>query len=311
MTTTPGPHHSLDLHGAIDLSGLARPAAGAAAPPPATGAVMDVVDEATFAAIVHKSTTVPVVLALWASWSEPSTRLVADLTAVAQEHAGRFLLARLDADANPEITQAVGAQSVPTVLGVLRGQPVPLFAGPASREQIVAVIDKLLEVAAANQVTGRLDVAPGPDGNPQDPAAEPAEPPLPPLHQAAFDAIEAGDLDAAAQAYRTALAENPADRAAKVGAAQVELLRRTQTAPQVAGVEPAEDDVDGQLERADVELVAGQIEASFARLVALVRRTAAADRERARERLVELFLIVGDDDPRVMRARRDLANALY
>ncbi len=152
----PGPRPRLDIRGAIDLSGLGRPAPQPAGPAAASaGAVVDIADEAGFTAVIQQSTTVPVVMVLWAAWSEVSTQVADDLVSLAAELDGRFVVARLDADANPQLAQAVGAQAIPTVLGVLRGQPVPLFQGPALAEEIRGLLDRLLEVAAANQITGR------------------------------------------------------------------------------------------------------------------------------------------------------------
>lgn len=315
MTQTPDPRPRLDIRGAVDLSGLgrqtpppgARPATAPGAP---ASAVVDITDEAGFGAVVQHSSTVPVVLVLWAPWSEVSTQVAADLVALAGELDGRLLVARLDADANPQLAQAIGAEAIPTVLGVLRGQPVPLFQGPAGREDIRALLDRLLEVAEANSITGRVGPSEqAPDGE----AAEPAEPPLPPLHQEAYDAIEAGDLAGAADAYRRALAQNPRDDMATAGLAQVDLLRRVEAIDAADVTRRAADlaDLDAQLAMADLELASGGVEAAFDRLLGVIRRTAGPDRERARERLVALFTVVGGDDPRVARARRDLASALY
>lgn len=316
MTQTPDSRPRLDIRGAVDLSGLGRPAPAQGAAPttpagPPTSAVVDITDEAGFGAVVQHSSTVPVVLVLWASWSEVSAQVVADLVSLAAELEGRLLIARLDADANPQLAQAIGAEAVPTVLGVLRGQPVPLFQGPAGREDIKALLGRLLEVAEANSITGRV-AAPaeqGPDAGP----AEPAEPPLPPLHQEAYDAIEAGDLAGAADAYRRALTQNPRDDMASAGLAQVDLLIRVDAldAADVAARAADGADLDAQLAMADLELASGGVDTAFDRLLGVIRRTAGPDRERARERLVALFTVVGGDDPRVARARRDLASALY
>ena len=316
MTQNPDSRPPLDIRGAVDLSGLGRqtppPGAGPTTDPGAPSApVVDITDEAGFGAVVQQSSTVPVVLVLWAAWSEVSTQVAADLVALAAELEGRLLVARLDAEASPQLAQAIGAEAVPTVLGVLRGQPVPLFQGPAGREDIRALLDRLLEVAEANSITGRV-AAPAEQEQDAEPA-EPAEPALPPLHQEAYDAIEAGDLAGAADAYRRALVQNPRDDMASAGLAQVGLLQRVEALDQAdvtaRAANPA--DLDAQLAMADLELASGVVEAAFDRLLGVIRRTAGPDRENARERLVALFTVVGGDDPRVVRARRDLASALY
>ena len=307
MSQSSAPRPRLDVRGAVDLSSLGRaaaPAPGGQQAADGTAAVVDVT-EATFGQLVEQSATVPVVVALWASWSEVSQTVTTDLVALADELGGRFLLARVDADANPRIAQAFGAQSVPAVVAVLRGQPVPLFQGAAAKEDVRALLGQLLQAAEQAGVTGQVETGAAP--------AEPEEPPLPPLHQEAYDAIDRGDLAAALDAYTRAMAEDPRDEEAKAGLAQVGLMQRT-VALDVAAVTAAAqagDDVEAQLAMADLELLAGRVDEAFARLVGLVRRTAAEEREEARVRLVDLFTVVGDGDPRVLRARRDLASALY
>ncbi|ADG73996.1 Thioredoxin domain protein [Cellulomonas flavigena DSM 20109] len=303
------PRPRLDARGAVDLSALARPST----PPPgspggleAAAAYVKDVDQSTFADVVQSSTQHPVVVVLWAPWSEVSQQVAADLAALAAEDAGRWLLARIDAEANPQVAAAFQAQSVPTVVAVLGGQPVPLFQGSYPREQVRGVLDQLLAAAEANGVTGRVQAGPAPEA--------PAEPALPPLHQEAYDAIERDDLPAARNAYERALRDNPRDAMARAGLAQVGLMQRTAGADLRAVREAAAahpDDVDAQLAVADLDVFGGAVEDAFARLVDLVRRTAGDERERVRVRLVDLFEVLGSDDPRVVAARRALAAALY
>ncbi|WP_273651939.1 tetratricopeptide repeat protein [Cellulomonas fimi] len=309
MSQPSGPRPRLDVRGAVDLSGLSR-----TTPPPGTPGGLDKpssyvldVDESTFNDVLQRSTQHPVVVVLWAPWSEVSTGVAADLAALADEDQGRWLLARIDADANPRVAAAFQAQSVPTVVAVLAGQPLPLFQGAYPRDQVRAVLDQVLAAAEANGITGRVT----PAGD--EPEAEP-EPELPPLHQAAYDAIESDDLPAARAAYEQALVENPRDALARAGLAQVGLLERTRDmdlrAVRAAAAD-SPDDVDAQLAVADLDILGGQVEDAFGRLVDVLRRTSGEDRERVRLRLVDLFEVVGGDDPRVVAARRAMASALY
>lgn len=304
---------SVNLRGAVDLSSLSAPppAAGGDAPV-ASGAVVDVTLQ-TFQEIVERSTQVPVIMDLRSPRSPASGELSASLQTLAGEYGGKFLLARVDVDAHPQIAQAFQVQAAPAVCAVIKGQPLPLFQGPQPVEQIRAVIDEVLRVAAENDVTGvveGVDEEAGPDEE-----AEPEEEPLPPHIQAAYDAIENDDLDGAAAAFEQGLKENPADAEAKAGLAQVDLGRR------LAGLDvstvlttvaqAASDDVPAHLAAADVEAASGKIGQAFSRLIALVRVTAGDDREQARKRLLELFLIVPEGSPELIKARRELAVALY
>ncbi|MHA7238365.1 co-chaperone YbbN [Arthrobacter sp. TMS1-12-1] len=309
---TPSP--SMNLRGAVDLSALKARADAAARPAaarqPAAGPSPYIVEvtEQTFPQLVQLSAQVPVVVNLRATYSDQSTQVTAVLEAAAVELDGRMLLANVDLQAQPQIAQAFQAQGAPTVVAVVKGQPVPLFEGVLPDPQIRAYLDELMKVAEANGVTGTLN-----DGSQPGPAGA-EEPPLPPLHQEAFDAIERGDYGAAAAAYRRALAEQPADADAKAGLAQVELMERVQDldAAEVrrrGADEP--DDVEAQLAVADLDLTGGHVEDAFSRIIAFIGRTAGEDRETARKRLLELFDVVGTTDPRVTKARGALARALF
>ena len=315
MTQQSGPPRpAIDLRGAVDLTSLApRPAPGAADTPAGGGGsyTIDVTDASFVPEVVQRSNTVPVVIDLWATWCEPCKQLSPVLERLAAEYGGRFLLAKVDVDANPQLSQAFQVQSIPSVFAVLKGQPVPLFQGAQPEPQVRQVIEELLRVAAANGVTGRVE---GVFDEPEEAEAEPEEEePLPPLHQQAYDAIERDDLDGAAAAYQQALNENPADEMARLGLAQVSLLRRTAGADPAAAraaADAAPSDVAAQLLAADFEVLSGLAEDAFARLVAAVRATFGDERNEVRERLVELFDVVGADDPQVVSARLALANAL-
>lgn len=304
----------LDVRGAVDLSSLGRtpaPPPGTPGGLPAPGTYVVDVDTEGFPALVQSSTAHPVVVLLWAAWSEASIALAAQLGTLVEEYAGRLLLARIDVEAAPQVASAFQAQSVPTVVAVLAGQPLPLFQGAPELEQIRGVLDQVLEAAEQNGITGRVT---GTDAPEQGVEQEPEEPPLPPLHQEAYDAIERDDFPAAIKAYEQALRENPRDDMARAGLAQVGLLDRTRdadTAAVRAAAAAAPDDVAAQLAVADLDVLGGQVDDAFDRLVDVVRRTAGPEREVVRLRLVALFDVVGPDDPRVGAARRALANALY
>jgi len=335
MSTQPGrpPRPALDLRGAVDLGALAkrRPAAGNGASPTATapgtaaapgtpgadagaasGLVIDVTDASFMVDVIQRSSTVPVVIDFWADWCQPCKQLSPVLERLAAQYQGAFLLAKIDLDANPQLGQAFQVQSIPAVFAVLRGQPVPLFQGAQPEPQVRAVIEELLRVAAANGVTGRIEVDDAP--LPADDEAQPLEEELPPLLQAAYDAIERGDLPAAITAYETALRENPSDEEARLGLAQVKLLERTQDvdltkARTSAAADP--QDVEAQLLVADIDLLGGHVDDAFARLISTVKVTSGPERDRVRQRLIELFEVVGSQDPRVGAARLALANALF
>jgi putative thioredoxin len=305
------PNPGAVLRGAVDLSGLRnRPAAPPAtdgAPPASGGLVVDVTD-ATFPQVLELSRTVPVVVDLWAEWCGPCKQLSPILEKVVIELAGRVVLAKVDVDANPQLAQGFRAQSIPMVVALIAGQPVPLFTGAVPEQQVREVFDQLLQVAAQNGVTGSVDAGT------EEPGAEPAEPPLPPLHAEAYAAIEAGDYARAADAYERALAENPGDEDARAGLGQVRLLQRVEGVDAGAvrdAAAAAPRDVAAQLTVADLDVAGGHVEDAFGRLLDLFAAVDGDERVAVRERLVELFGLVGDADPRVGDARRRLASLLF
>jgi putative thioredoxin len=306
MTQPNAPQPPLPVHGAVDLSGLGRPPAPPAGQ--ASGPAIVDVTEASFADVVERSSEVPVLVSLWTAADPGSSSVTALLAELVTELGGRLLLARVDVNRAPQVAQAIGGQTGSTVAAVVRGQAIPLPPlDGVPKEQLRGLLDQVLAMASANGVAGRVAAA-------ADAPAEPEEPPLPPRHQEAYDAIQRDDLDAAAAAYAAALTENPRDDMARAGLAQVELMRRTTSVdPEAARAAAAADpaDVEAQLVAADLELLADHVDEAFARLVGVVRQTAGPDRERARLRLLELFAVVGDTDPSVVKARRDLTNALY
>ena len=92
------------------------------------------------------------------------------------------------------------------------------------------------------------------------------------------------------------------------------VLQRTQgvdlnAARAAAAANP--DDVEAQTMVADLDMLGGHVDDAFNRLIDLVRRSAGDERNQAREHLLGLFGAVGNDDPRVLRGRQNLASALF
>ncbi len=302
------------LRGAIDLSPLVRKAPGPAASISPSGGV-DVpslaidTDDAGFGQLLELSRTVPIIVELHAGNAS------AILERVIRGYAGRLVLARVDATANPQLVQAFQVVAAPTVAAVIGGRPLALYEGELPEAEAGAVFDQVLAAAAQNGVAGVAKAADAdPDAAAPDGGAEPVEAPLPPHHQEAFDAIERGDFAAAIKEYRTAIAQDPRDHAAVAGLAQVSLLER------LAGKDAAEirsaaaavpDDLEAQLAVADLDLSGGHLDDAFGRLLDLFPGLDQDGRDAVRARLLSYFEIAGVDDPRVVAARRRLTSLLY
>ena len=287
---------NLRASGAVDLGGLGQP-------PPATppgGAVIDV-SEATFQAeVVERSRQVPVVLDFWAAWCGPCRQLSPILEKLAAESGGRWALAKIDVDANQRLSAAAGVQGIPAVKAVVDGQIVGEFTGAMPEAQVRDWINQLLTLAE--------------QGAPAPPADAPESDAAPDPLDVAYDALAAGDLDRAEAGLRAVLETAPGDPAAKAGLAQVTLLRRAQAYDESAlqrAVDADPDDVPAQTALADVDVLSGAAGDAFDRLLALIRRTDGDAREAAKTRLLELLDALDPGDPTVLKARRDLASALF
>ncbi|NYD41296.1 tetratricopeptide repeat protein [Nocardioides panaciterrulae] len=311
--------------GAIDLSALKRPAqsppsaGGPAAGPtgaPGTaptggGTAYSVdIDEQNFQATIEASMTAPVLLVFYSRTRMPeSGQLADDLRSLSDEFEGRFLAGLVDIDAAPSIAQAMQIPSIPLVVAVLDGRPAPLFQDVLPLEELRTALTTVLQQLTAQGMAGRhqprsaAPEAAGEDGEAVDPR-----------YAAAQDALGDGDIDRAVAEYQKLVDANPADTEAAAGLAMAKVLLRTrgvdlQQAREAAAARP--DDVAAQTMVADLDMLGGHVDDAFDRLVDVIRRTSGADRDQAREHLLALFGAVGNDDPRVLRGRQNLASALF
>jgi putative thioredoxin len=309
------------LRGAIDLSSLVNrgtapgaPGAGAPAAPggpgvaPAQGGTVEVPSlvlegsDANFSQFLDLSMQVPVLVDLFAGTPTKG------LSQIVESYGGRLLLVTVDVTVNVQLRQAFQVQSVPAAVALVGGRPLQLFAGALPEDQVRQVLEQVLQAAAQSGITGSASASAAAED------AEPVEPPLPPLHAEAYEAIEQGDYPRAITAYETAIAQNPTDKMAVAGLAQVSLLHRLRgkTIDQIRAAAAANpDDLNAQLDVADLDLSGGHVEDAFDRLLTRFETADADDRNTIRTRLLELFEVAGLDDPRVMRARARLTNLLF
>ncbi|MCX5303650.1 MULTISPECIES: tetratricopeptide repeat protein [Streptomyces] len=297
-------------------AGQAGGAGPSAAAVPPSALVVDV-DEAGFERdVLQLSAEVPVVLDFWAEWCQPCKQLSPLLERLITEANGRLVLAKIDVDANQMLMQQFQIQGIPAVFAVVAGQVLPLFQGVVPEQQIRETFAQLVQVA--EERFGIIGIEVDPDAEGGAPAASATDEipagPYDALLEAAVVALDAGDLGGAVQAYKNVLADDPGNTEAKLGLAQAELLARVQHMnPQAVRSAAAENPRDpaAQIAAADLDLVGGHVEDAFGRLVDTVRVTFGDDRDAVRLRLLELFEVIGADDPRVSAARTALARVLF
>jgi putative thioredoxin len=257
--------------------------------------VIEVTDATFEGVVIEGSKQRPVVVDLWATWCGPCRVLGPILEKVAEERGGAFLLAKLDTDANPMVTQAFGVQSIPTVIAFKDGKAVNGFIGALPEPDVYRFVDTLLPTGAELR-------------------AEDAR------------TVEAtGDVAGAERGYREALAEDPSNREAAVGLARI-LVDRGELDEAESLVAPHRPDGDAERVHAAIEM-RRWLEAPADGTLGTAKRLAASgdlaaglagmlqalgeDRDAARDAMVTVFTAVGDEDPLVSEYRRRLAAALF
>lgn len=277
---------------AVDLSSLGKPKPESPGPMPG----IEITPENLTGEFLALSKSKPVILICWSPRSLESQEVVAVLGKIALADQGTWVLGRVDVDAQQQVAQALQVKTVPFAVAIINEQMVPLFEQAYPEAQIRMVIDKVLALAAEQGV-----------GNTPVEKIEPEE-------EEAIAALDAGDFVKAEAAYKKLLARKPNDTFAILGLAQTQLMARTDGldgAKIMQDALAAPDEAVIQMQCADIEIVSGYLEPAFARLLRLIPLFEGAEKKLVKDRLIELFALVDPADPRVIKARASLANALF
>lgn len=308
---------NMNLQGAIDLGAVAaareaqakaaQAAAQRAADPVASNLIIDVTTASFEADVITQSMSVPVVVDLWATWCEPCKQLSPILEKLALEYDGRWILAKVDVDAEQQIATAFQVQSIPTVYVVIGGQVAPMFQGAMPESQVRQVLEAVLAEAEKAGITGRVAT----DAQAEGEETQAVQPPSDPRFDAAEAALESGDWAKAIDAYKEILSVTPGDAIAKIGLLNVNLLQRTDGRDLAEDIEKMTLETDAVLRAADATFLMGDFADAFALLIEHLKNVTGAQRDQTRERVLELFEIAGPTDPAVVKARIALTNALF
>jgi putative thioredoxin len=277
---------------AFDLSSLTKPKVDPNVPMPG----LEVTVENLNSHILPLSLVRPVIVLMWSPRSPESQEMIATLGKLEVEYQAKWSLARVNIDTHPEIAQAFQTKNVPYAVAIIAEQMVPLFEQAYPEAQVRLVIDKVLTLSA-QQGIGEAPVE----------QIEPEE-------EEAMNALESGDFTVAEAAYKKWLSRKPNENLAKLGLAQTQLLIRTEGLDLNKVIEESTKspaDIELQLKAADVEIVNGGVEEAFSRLLNLVKATQGDDKNKVKNHLLNLFALVDQSDPRLISARKELANSIF
>jgi len=278
---------------AFDLSSLKKPTADQL---PTVG--IPVTQENLVTEFVSKSKEKVVVLLAWSTRSAQSKEIIETLGKLAAADKDAWILGTVDVDSQPQVAQALQIKSVPVAIAIVAEQLLPLFESVPPADQVRLVINKLLELAA------QKGVGSAPNG--------PTEIPMEAEEEAAYTAMEKGDYKAAKNSYEAWLKRKPNEAVAVVGLAQVNLMLRIDGLDPVLTLKNAkDDDLNSQLMCADIQVASGDLSGAFDRLLAVIKLKKDGEADKAKAHLIALFNLVDPTDPRLIKARGELASVLF
>ncbi|NMM94498.1 co-chaperone YbbN [Bifidobacterium oedipodis] len=315
----------VSLAGAVDLGALAhqvKAEPGQAGGAPAAGGYVIDTTENTFQAMVQTSATFPILMFLWVPTDDRLFPMARALGDAVNKLNGQIQLSRIDIATNASIAQALQVQGAPALFALIGGRPMPLLQGLPGDDELKQICDevipKIIQAAAQSGVNGTAPYSGDPDAAGADGAgagaAGVAAQTVPPEHTEAHRLAEEGDYAAAAAEYARVMEKDPKDTLAAREHAKALLLARSAQAnvrEVRAAAAAAPDDVEAQLAVADIDMIGGQIQDAFDRLLDFLASGHKADIEPVRERLLEYFAIPEPTDARLKQARRRLATLMY
>lgn len=275
-----------NLYGGQDLSGLGK---GDKTYPP-----FAVADESKLREYIELSNQVPILVVFGSD--KDAAQIQQKLKVFIDEAAGRLLGLEIDIQSQPQLAQAFGVDQTPTVMALLGGQPAPLFQGDQPEQQISGVINQLLQAAAQNGISGSVNMG---------------EEQKPDLTGLIANLISQGQIELAEQELDKALKQEPSDEQLISMKRQIELMKRMGDVDLNEALQIESDDPDQLRKKSDALLVHGDAQKALDNLLDKFPLAADEDKDKLRAHLLELFELIGNSDPFVLKARARLASLLF
>ena len=275
--------------------------------------VIEVGDADFESAVLKRSETTPVVVDFWAPWCGPCRALGPLLERLAAEHQGAFILAKVNVDEAPAVSQAFGIQSIPAVKGFRDGMLVGEFVGAQPEPTVRKLLELVLPTAADRLVAGAATLAPDAAEAALREALE-----LEPRHARALldlARIVAARGDTAGALQLLERVSPPSPLVGESERLAAELRMRTDGAGDQAALRARiaadPDDLRARLDLGRTLAALGKHEDALAELLDVVRRDRHFADDGARKAMVDLFAVLGPDHPLTERYRNELAKALF
>lgn len=297
---------------AYDLSGLARkpdqPGSGNSSPSASTDGnsqIREVTEANIVTDFIEYSNQKPVIIFIWSDRAKGSSEMLAILAKLAAQDGQKWRLGAIAFDKTPELAQALRVTAIPAAVAFIQEKALPIPQLPPEEASLRLVINKIMEIATQqgmdlNNQGSETSIASAP-------VAEPEE-------DEAYQAIERGDFQSAAAAFKRLLERKPHDAMTQQGLAQCELMIRTQGVDPrdaIAKADASPNDLAANRLAADIEVGSGMFEAGFNRLITFIKKNPGDQRKEAKEHLLLLFSVVPPEEPTLIKARRELASALF